>query len=47
MREAYDSVSVFFQDLNQIKNEIDLAFTNIYKYFPNYSLPEVYLFWWI
>ena len=44
MREAYDSVSVFFQDLNQIKNEIDLAFTNIYKYFPNYSLPEVYTF---
>ena len=44
MREAYDSVSVFFQDLNQIKYEIDLAFTNIYKYFPNYSLPEVYTF---
>lgn len=44
MREAYDSVSFFFKDLSQIKNEIDLAFTNINKYFPNYSLPEVYTF---
>ena len=44
MREAYDSVSLFFKDLSQIKNEVDLAFTNINKYFPNYSLPEVYTF---
>ena len=44
MREAYDSVSIMYSNLNDIKKELNLAFTLFSHNFPTYPIPEITTF---
>ena len=44
MREAYDSVSIMYSDLSDIKKELNLAFTLFENDFPTYPIPEITTF---
>ena len=44
MREAYDSVSIMYSDLSDIKKELNLAFTLFNHDFPTYPIPKITTF---
>ncbi|MDC0204757.1 hypothetical protein OAJ65_03060 [Flavobacteriales bacterium] len=44
MREAYDSVSIMYLDLSDIKKELNLAFTLFNHDFPTYPIPKITTF---
>ena len=44
MREAYDSVSVMYSDLSDIKQELNIAFSLFNNSFPDYPIPEITTF---
>jgi hypothetical protein len=44
MREAYDSVKIYFNDISDITNELNSAFSIFVNYFPSYELPDITTF---
>ena len=44
MREAYDSVSIMYLNLSDIKKDLNLAFTIFGHDFPTYPIPEITTF---
>jgi gliding motility-associated lipoprotein GldB len=44
MIELYNEVKIFFNDLGDIKSELENAFAGIKYHYPNYKIPKVYTF---
>jgi gliding motility-associated lipoprotein GldB len=44
MIELYNEVKIFFEDIDDIKSDLEKAFAGIKFHYPNYKIPEVYTF---